>query len=126
MRDDTREQWAGKGSWSHWADWSGQSDLGPLRDFERLARDFVTDLRSVAWDSGTILGSDVVPTLRDILADTLDRIRTEVFDVPAEPAKPAEPAEPANPSEPARPSEPAGTAELAEPQEPPEPAKPAE
>ena len=53
----------------------GQHDLGALRDFERLARDFVTDLRGAAWDSGTILGSDVIPTLRDILADTLDRIR---------------------------------------------------
>jgi hypothetical protein len=35
----------------------------------------------VAWDSGTILGTDVIPTLRDILADTLDRIREEVFDL---------------------------------------------
>ena len=64
-----------------WAGWSGQHDLGALRDFERLARDFVSDLRGVAWDSESILESDVIPTLRDILADTLDRIRTEVFDI---------------------------------------------
>jgi len=88
-----REQWGTWGNWGEWSRWSewagrsgrqgwpGQHDLGALRDFERLARDFVTDLRSVAWDSGTILGTDVIPTLRDILADTLDRIREEVFDI---------------------------------------------
>jgi DNA-binding PadR family transcriptional regulator len=94
LRDDTKDQWGGWGNWGEWSRWSdwagrsgraggwpGQHDLGALRDFERLARDFVTDLRSVAWDSGTILGSDVMPTLRDILADTLDRIREDVFDI---------------------------------------------
>ena len=93
LRDDTKDQWGGWGNWGEWSRWSewagrsgragwpGQHDLGALRDFERLARDFVTDLRSVAWDSGTILGNDVMPTLRDILADTLDRIREEVFDI---------------------------------------------
>jgi DNA-binding PadR family transcriptional regulator len=111
LRDDTRDQWKGGwgnwGEWSHWNEWagrtgfSGQHDLGALRDFERLARDFVTDLRGAARDSGTLLGSDVIPTLRDILADTLDRIRTEVFDIhrdephedtpSSEPAKDAEP-----------------------------------
>ena len=54
-------------------------DLGALRDFERLAREFVTDLRTVAWDSSSVLGSEVIPALRDILADTLDRIRTEII-----------------------------------------------
>ena len=49
-----------------------------FRDLERLAKDFATDLRKVAWDSGA-LGGDVIVTLRDILEDTLDRIRTEVF-----------------------------------------------
>jgi len=111
LRDDTRDQWKGGwgnwGEWSHWNEWgrtgfSGQHDLGALRDFERLARDFVTDLRGAARDSGTLLGSDVIPTLRDILADTLDRIRTEVFDIhrdephedsppPAEPPADAKP-----------------------------------
>jgi DNA-binding PadR family transcriptional regulator len=81
LRDDTRDQWGnwgGWGDWSHWTEWSGH-DLGALRDFERLARDFVTDLRGVAWDSGSLLGNEVIPTLRDILADTLDRVREEVF-----------------------------------------------
>ena len=50
-------------------------DLGALRDFERLAREFVTDLRSVAWDSSSVLGSEVIPALRDILSETLERIQ---------------------------------------------------
>jgi DNA-binding PadR family transcriptional regulator len=94
---DGRDGWGSWGEWAHWSEWSGQHDLGALRDFERLARDFVTDLRSVAWDSGSLLGSDVVPTLRDILADTLDRIRTEVFDIHHEPQADADPADPAEP-----------------------------
>ncbi len=88
LRDDTKDQWGtGWGNWGSWSEWTGRSgwpgqhDMGALRDFERLARDFVTDLRGAAWDSGTILGSDVMPTLRDILADTLDRIKVEVFDI---------------------------------------------
>jgi DNA-binding PadR family transcriptional regulator len=90
LRSDTKDQWAGWGNWGEWSRWSewagrsgwpGQHDLGALRDFERLARDFVTDLRSVAWESGTLLGTDVIPTLRDILSDTLDRVRSEVFDI---------------------------------------------
>jgi len=91
LREDAREQWGGKGNWGewgdrgHWNEWSHWHerpghDLGALRDFERLARDFVTDLRSVARDSGSLLGTDVIPALRDILADTLERIRTEVFE----------------------------------------------
>jgi DNA-binding PadR family transcriptional regulator len=90
LQGDARENWGGWGNWgewSRWGEWGGragfsghQHDLGALRDFERLARDFVSDLRSVAWDSGNILGERALPALRDIFADTLDRIRTEVFD----------------------------------------------
>jgi len=86
--------WAHLGDWSQWSGWSGH-DLGALRDFEHLARDFITDLRGVAWDSGNLLGSEVIPTLRDILSDTLDRIRDEVFDLHRthqdEPPPPPEP-----------------------------------
>ena len=90
LRSETKDQWGVWGNWGEWSRWSewagrsgwpGQHDLGALRDFERLARDFVTDLRSVAWESGTLLGTDVIPTLRDILSDTLDRVREEVFDI---------------------------------------------
>jgi DNA-binding PadR family transcriptional regulator len=86
LREDAREQFAGWGNWSEWSHWSDKSggrgapDLGAIRDFERLAREFVSDLRAVAWDSGSILGGEVIPVLRDIFADTLDRIRTEVLD----------------------------------------------
>ena len=83
LRVDAREQWSGWGNWSEWSRWNERAgrahDLGALRDFERLAREFVTDLRSVAWDSSSVLGSEVIPALRDILSDTLDRIRTEVI-----------------------------------------------
>jgi DNA-binding PadR family transcriptional regulator len=116
LRGDAREQWSAKGgSWGDWGQWTGWSghDLGALRDFERLARDFVTDLRGVAWDSGTLLGSEVIPTLRDILADTLDRIRDEVFDLhrnppsgdaPEAPEPPEPPAPPQAPEPPERPA----------------------
>ncbi len=106
LRDETREQWGGGnwGNWGDWGQWTGWSghDLGALRDLERLARDFVTDLRGVAWDSGTLLGSEVIPTLRDILADTLDRIRDEVFDIHRTPPSDGAPEHPEAP-EPAEP-----------------------
>jgi len=117
LREDTREQWGNWGNWGSWSEWTGRSgwpgqhDLGALRDFERLARDFVTDLRGAAWDSGTLLGSDVIPTLRDILADTLDRIREEVFDIhrdptPTAPEPPESPQRPEPPAPPERPAPP--------------------
>jgi DNA-binding PadR family transcriptional regulator len=90
LRDETREHWCNWGEWGHWSEWAGRSgrsgwsnasDMAALRDLERLAREFVSDLRSVAWDSGSILGGEVIPSLRDILADTMDRIRNEVFDI---------------------------------------------
>jgi DNA-binding PadR family transcriptional regulator len=140
LRDDTKDQWGGWGNWGEWSRWSewagrsgragwpGQHDLGALRDFERLARDFVTDLRSVAWDSGTILGNDVMPTLRDILADTLDRIREEVFDIhhdePRSEASSAE-APPADAEPPAEPqAEPPAEPQAEPPAEPPADAEP--
>ena len=132
LRDDTREQWGGRGGWGdwgHWGEWSGH-DLGALRDFERLARDFVTDLRGVAWESGSVVGTEVIPTLRDILADTLDRIREEVFDIhrdqPADESNSAARTGPTGPSEPAEPPEPAEPSEPAEPPEPTEPPEPQE
>lgn len=97
--------WLGWGDWGHWGDWPGRKnwpgpkDMGAFHDLERLARDFATDLRKVAWDSGA-LGGDVLGTLRDILEDTLDRIRTEVFapaDKPPTGEPPAENAKPASP-----------------------------
>ena len=86
--------WGNWGEWSRWTEWAGHAgwpgsnDLTALRDLERLARDFVTDLRSVTWDSDTLAGSEVIPTLRGILEDTLTRIRTEVFHLPDPPTTP--------------------------------------
>ena len=136
MRDDAREQWGSRGGnwgdWSRWGDWAGRAgwagehDLGTLRDFERLARDFVTDLRSVARDSGAVLGTDVVPTLRDILADTLDRIRTEVFDIHHDPAgQPSDAASPQPPPAPTAPGPPAAPEAPEEPASPTAPGPPA-
>jgi DNA-binding PadR family transcriptional regulator len=89
--DESRESaghhwggWTGWGEWARWTDWPGRAgwpgsrDMAAFRDLERLAKEFATDLRRTAWDSGA-LGGDVVIALRDILEDTLDRIRTEVF-----------------------------------------------
>ena len=88
--------WLGWGDWGRWSDWPGRrswpgpKDMGAFRDLERLARDFATDLRKVAWDSGA-LGGDVLTDLRNILEETLDRIRAEVFSPHQEPASEAEP-----------------------------------
>jgi DNA-binding PadR family transcriptional regulator len=100
--------WLGWGEWGRWSDWPGRrswpgpKDMGAFRDLERLARDFATDLRKVAWESGA-LGGDVLTDLRTILEETLDRIRAEVFGShDTENAKPAsaEAEQPASPETP--------------------------
>ena len=58
----------------------------------------MSDLRGVGVGLGSRSSeSDVIPTLRDILADTLDRIRAEVFDIhhtpPGDGAPPPAPAD---------------------------------
>lgn len=84
--------WHGWGDWTRWTDWPGRKswpgprDMAAFHDMERLAKEFATDLRKVAWDSGA-LGGDVITSLRDILEDTLDRIRKEIFGLHDEPAK---------------------------------------
>jgi DNA-binding PadR family transcriptional regulator len=105
--------WPGWTEWSRWTDapgrwnWPGPHDVTAFRDLERLAREFAGDLRKVAWDSGAI-GTDVLGNLRDILEETLERIKTELFsDSRADPQDepPAKPT-PATPSPPATPSAP--------------------
>lgn len=76
--------WPGWADWSHWADWPGRKgfsphDMSAFLSLERLAREFVGDLRKVAWESGA-LGGDVLGNLREILDETLDRIKAEVRD----------------------------------------------
>ena len=84
--------WHGWADWARWTDWPGRKswpgprDMAAFQDLERLAKEFATDMRKVAWDSGA-LGGDVIGTLRDILEDTLDRVRTEVFGMHEETAQ---------------------------------------
>jgi DNA-binding PadR family transcriptional regulator len=87
-----RGGWHGWGEWARWTDWPGRKswpgprDMAAFHDMERLAKEFATDLRKVAWDSGA-LGGDAMTSLRDILEDTLDRIKTEIFGLHDESAK---------------------------------------
>jgi DNA-binding PadR family transcriptional regulator len=80
-------EWFGWADWTRWGDWPGRKnwpgprDMAAFCDLEHLAKDFASDFRKVAWDSGA-LGGDVMGTLRDILQETLDRIKTEVFGEP--------------------------------------------
>jgi DNA-binding PadR family transcriptional regulator len=82
--DHDWSNWLGWGDWTRWTDWPGRKnwagprDMGAFHDLERLAREFAGDLRKVAWESEA-LGGDVIVTLRNILEDTLDRIKTEIF-----------------------------------------------
>jgi DNA-binding PadR family transcriptional regulator len=62
--------------WGRWQDWGGMP--GGL---ERLASEFARDLNSAAGHAGDI-GEGALGDLRDILADTLARIRDEVFTSP--------------------------------------------
>jgi DNA-binding PadR family transcriptional regulator len=60
--------------------WAGLQDLagGMPAGLERLASDFARELRSAAGHAGDI-GEGTLGDLRDILSDTLARIRDEVF-----------------------------------------------
>ncbi|MGE5136748.1 MAG: helix-turn-helix transcriptional regulator [Gemmatimonadota bacterium] len=82
----------GWGDWSDWSDWQGWADWpgrrgrpGPgwgdphaYRDMERLARQFTREFRRAAEQAQTV-GEEAVSSMRDILEDALQRIRTEVF-----------------------------------------------
>ncbi|MGB6456223.1 MAG: PadR family transcriptional regulator [Streptosporangiaceae bacterium] len=66
----------------------------PVSDLERMAMQFATELRAAARQTGT-LGDRSLNELRDILSDTLAKVRAEVFaddgsasaaDKPAQPA----------------------------------------
>jgi DNA-binding PadR family transcriptional regulator len=67
------ERRPGGAGWGRWQDWAGMP--GGL---DRLAADFARDLSSAAGHAGDI-GEGALGDLRDILADTLARIRDEVF-----------------------------------------------
>jgi hypothetical protein len=58
--------------------WPGSLDFGTLRDLERVAIQFTSDLRKLAMQS-TSGGENVISDLRGILEDALDRVKSEIF-----------------------------------------------
>jgi DNA-binding PadR family transcriptional regulator len=76
--------WPGRRGWEDWArmrgrhGWPGSLDFGTLRDLERVAVQFTTDLRRVAMQSSAA-GENVISDLRTILEDALERIKSEIF-----------------------------------------------
>jgi DNA-binding PadR family transcriptional regulator len=76
---------------------AGCADPRAYRDLERLARRFSQDLRAAAWQAQAV-SEDAVRELRDILDETITRIRSEVFCPPAGPRRPARPSAQATPA----------------------------
>ena len=79
--------WPGRRGWEDWArmrgrshgpGWTGPLDFGTLRDLERLAVQFTSDLRKLAVQSSAA-GENVISDLRTILEDALERIKSEIF-----------------------------------------------
>jgi DNA-binding PadR family transcriptional regulator len=79
--------WPGRRGWEDWArmrgrnhgpGWTGPLDFGTLRDLERLAVQFTSDLRKLAMQSSAV-GENVISDLRTILEDALERIKSEIF-----------------------------------------------
>lgn len=88
------------GEWPAWSSWSDSSDSdeagpgfrgrgraagrgaqggqSPFGDLERMAMQFATELRAAVRQSGNV-GDRSLTELRDILTDTLARVRSEVF-----------------------------------------------
>jgi hypothetical protein len=58
--------------------WAGGLDFGTLRDLERVAVQFTSDLRRVAMQSSAV-GENVITDLRTILEDALERVKSEIF-----------------------------------------------
>ena len=69
---------------SHGPGWTGPLDFGTLRDLERLAVQFTSDLRKLAAQSSAA-GENVISDLRTILEDALERIKSEIFGAGREP-----------------------------------------
>jgi DNA-binding PadR family transcriptional regulator len=61
----------------------------PFSDLERMAMQFATELRAAAKQTGD-LGERSLNDLRDILTDTLAKVRTEVFATAGPGSKPAD------------------------------------
>jgi DNA-binding PadR family transcriptional regulator len=78
------EDWARARSRNHGPGWTGPLDFGTLRDLERLAVQFSSDLRKLAMQSSAV-GENVISDLRTILEDALERIKSEIFGPGREP-----------------------------------------
>jgi DNA-binding PadR family transcriptional regulator len=88
-----RADWAG---WASWGDWGsdnraeegtarpgaagpkGRGAANPFSDLERMAMQFANELRTAAKQAGNV-GERSLGDLRDILTETLAKVRTEVF-----------------------------------------------
>jgi DNA-binding PadR family transcriptional regulator len=118
---ETPPGWAGRPSWTEWPGrhgwedwtrtrgrrgWTGALDFGTLKDLERVAVQFTSDLRKLAMQSSAV-GENVITDLRTILEEALERIKTEIFGPDQDPAdKPAAHAPAQPPAEaPAQPGE---------------------
>jgi DNA-binding PadR family transcriptional regulator len=88
-RDEPGRTESGAGAGSHRPGWardfgpgSGErprrSGTNPFSDLERMAMQFATELRTAAKQTGD-LGERSLNDLRDILTDTLAKVRAEVF-----------------------------------------------
>jgi DNA-binding PadR family transcriptional regulator len=77
-------EWPGRQGWEEWTrtrgrrGWPGALDFGTLKDLERVAVQFTSDLRKLAMQS-TAVGENVITDLRTILEEALERIKTEIF-----------------------------------------------
>jgi DNA-binding PadR family transcriptional regulator len=83
-RDRTGAGWSAP--WSAWAEESDASGPdqraawnAPFSDLERMAIQFANELRAAAKQAGDV-GERSLSDLRDILTDTLAKVRVEVFD----------------------------------------------
>jgi DNA-binding PadR family transcriptional regulator len=76
--------WPGRRGWEDWTrmrgrhGWPGSLDFGTLRDLERVALQFTSDLRRLAMQS-TTTGENVISDLRTILEEALERIKSDIF-----------------------------------------------
>ncbi|HUB38195.1 MAG TPA: PadR family transcriptional regulator [Streptosporangiaceae bacterium] len=88
-RDEPGRAESGEGAGSHRPGWardfgpgagerSRRSGGSPFSDLERMAMQFATELRAAAKQTGNV-GERSLNDLRDILTDTLAKVRAEVF-----------------------------------------------
>jgi DNA-binding PadR family transcriptional regulator len=97
----SKADWGGWAAWSEWTHGRGGSHTdersepgaNPFSDLERLAIQFATELRAAAREAGSF-GERSLSDLRDILTETLAKVRMEVFPDDAGPADEAGQSEP--------------------------------